>query len=51
VVVAVGADRPLELALAPGWDSPAQGVVRPVPVLEARLGPGACRIRSVITFA
>jgi hypothetical protein len=51
VALALSADRPLSLALASGWDSPAQGQARPVPVLEARVGPGACRLRSVVTVA
>jgi hypothetical protein len=51
VALALSADRPLALALASGWDSPAQGQARPIPVLEARVGPGACRLRSVFTFA
>jgi len=45
------ADRPLSLTVEAGWDSPAQGVARPIPVLAARVGPGACRLRSVFTFA
>jgi hypothetical protein len=51
VVLSVSADRPVALVLATGWESPAQGVVRPVPVLEARFGAGACRVRSVVTPA
>jgi hypothetical protein len=49
--LSLAADRPLALALGQGWDSPAQGVVRPVAVLSATLGRGRASIRSVISLA
>ncbi|MFN6954887.1 MAG: heparinase II/III family protein [Acetobacteraceae bacterium] len=51
VSLALSADGPFGLALEPGWDSPAQGVVRGIPVLAARFGAGPRRIRSIVTFA
>jgi hypothetical protein len=37
------------ITLAEGWDSPAQGLAHPIPVLEAALGPGAVVLRTEIT--
>lgn len=44
----ITADGPLELALESGWESPAYGEVRPVPVLIARMGSGVQQIESEI---
>ena len=51
VILALSADVPFSLALETGWDSPAQGVAQPIPVLLARFGSGRCRIRLVVTLA
>ncbi|WP_236038247.1 hypothetical protein [Belnapia arida] len=44
----LAADAPLALALEAGVESPAYGVIRPVPVLVARLAAPARRVETVI---
>jgi hypothetical protein len=46
--IAITADAPLRLRLAQGWESPAYGVVRPVPVLEAIARAPVARITTVV---
>jgi hypothetical protein len=46
----LAADAPLALALEAGVESPAYGVVRPVPVLVARLAAPARRVETVIAL-
>lgn len=48
--LAVRADAPAGLALEQGWESPAYGVVRPVPVLVARVPSGVTNLTTVITL-
>lgn len=47
----ITADAPLGLRLVEGLESLAYGEVSPLPVLEARVGPGATRLTTVIRLA
>lgn len=47
----VSAAAPLDCALAPGWESPAYGAVRPLPVLVVRIPPGITNLRTVIDLS
>ena len=49
--IALAADAPLAVALEQGWESPAYGVVRPVPLLVARLAAPARRITTRVILA
>lgn len=44
------ADAPLALALEPGWESPAYGVVVPVPVLVARAAAPVSRLLTLVAL-
>ncbi|MDU7520875.1 MAG: heparinase II/III family protein [Roseomonas mucosa] len=46
--IAVSADVPLDIVLAPGWEAPRYGELRPVPVLELRARAPVSRILTVI---
>ncbi len=46
--IAVTADAPLRLRIAPGWESPAYGVVVPAPVLEAAARAPVSRIVTTL---
>ncbi len=46
--IAACADAALEAALIQGWESPAYGVVRPVPVLEFRARAPVSRLLTVL---
>jgi hypothetical protein len=48
IALAVTADAPLRIALVQGWESPAYGEVRPVPVLEATAAAPVGRMRTVL---
>ncbi|WP_254453305.1 heparinase II/III-family protein [Siccirubricoccus sp. G192] len=43
-------DAPLDLRLEAGWESPAYGAMRPVPVLVARARAPVSRITTIITL-
>lgn len=49
--LAISADAPLACALEPGWESPAYGEVRPVPVLTARMRAPVSRIATVLDLS
>ncbi|MBP0493980.1 heparinase II/III domain-containing protein [Pararoseomonas indoligenes] len=48
--IALSADAPLRLSLEEGWESPAYGAVRPIPVLVARAAAPVGMITTQITF-
>ncbi|HYZ32881.1 MAG TPA: heparinase II/III family protein, partial [Crenalkalicoccus sp.] len=48
--LALSADAPLAVTLEQGWESPAYGVVRPVPVLVARAMVPVSRITTVVAL-
>lgn len=48
IALRLAADAPLRLALVQGWESPAYGVVQPVPVLEATAAAPVGRIVTTL---
>jgi hypothetical protein len=49
--IRIEADAPLRLRLAPGWHSPAYGVVEPAEVIEARAAAPVSRLVTVVEAA
>lgn len=49
--IAIRADAPCRIRLAQGWESPAYGVVRPAPVLEATAAAPLTRFLTVVEVA
>lgn len=46
--IAVSADAPCRIRLAPGWESPSYGVVVPAPVLECAVAAPVSRLLTVV---
>nr|WP_246514635.1 heparinase II/III family protein [Neoroseomonas soli] len=49
--IAVAADAPCRIRLISGWESPAYGVVAPVPVLEVAVAAPVSRLTTVVDLA